>query len=578
MKRITLLTLSFVLSFSFLQAKTVDVEKAVNMATKTIGENQPQKGIGVSAVPKNHLTLIKTASPESNYYVFNKTENNGFVIISGDDVAKPVLGYSDKGNFDENNLPPALVYWLNFLNKEIAYATQNNLPTNPEWNNLTSIGTASVEPLLTTQWNQIAPYNNFCPEILEQKAQTGCVATAMAQIMKYYNYPPSGIGQSEAYTTNDGVDLPSVDFEIEYDWGSMLNYYFYYGMESYIEKNAVATLMYHCGVSVKTDYNLTGSGAFLTDAAKALVNTFRYDRKILVRDRFFYSNGEWENMLKEQIDRRLPVMYRGADTEGYGHIFVCDGYDMGYFHFNWGWGGNYDGYFVTTVLNPYNNVTYNAGQMMVINIMPEEGGEPLLDILMWPETNLSSSQSAVNNRQRFTITGSFWNSSFFTFNGHIGIALVDDEDQIIEIIGQQQHSIPLRLGRQNEIFSVSVSSNVTPGDYKIRIVAKQADGNDWTIVHGTNGYTDVLDLTVKNSVGILDVNSFDNITVYPNPAEDIVYISGENIFSVEIKDLSGRIIKQSNETTISVKELQSGIYLFVIQTESGIVTKKIVKK
>jgi len=729
MNKRTLLISLLILPLAFLQAKTVDFQKAVDVAAKTLYEESSSKsGVSVSATPENRLILVKSASPENNYYVFNEAEGKGFVIISGDDVAKPVLGYSDKGNFDENNLPPALVYWLEFLNSEIAYAVQNNLPSNAEWENISDFRTANVivEPLLTTTWDQAAPYNNLCPEINGYRTVTGCTATAMAQIMKYYNYPPNGTGQTRDYfIAKSSANVPEVDFgATNYDWENMRDYYD--GVTTDIEKDAVATLMFHCGAAARMNYDIGTSGATTLSAAQGLASYFNYESTLMQKIRSDYSNSEWELILKSQLDMRRPVLYEGFN-ETVGHAFVCDGYnDEDKFHFNWGWGGSQDGYFVSTALNTI-SYHFNLNQKIIIDIVPNERGLPLLPIYLSNPGIYPATTTAVDRGELFILNSIVENQGILDFTGNWAIALVDDDDNILEIIGTYYHYY---MGQAFNIYEHSkhplyiycqVSSDIAPGNYHIRTVAKSV-GGEWTIVRCENetGCVDILNLTVNETImpdnsslvlyndkkpafvinpnpiqqgqpvsvqfglfnhgpgnflgtvslglysngelvelidskrfeiyydeffpsdslyswssihptfssseilsepGIYQlalyqkaptgtlkmvdsylsyfnipyVNNIDievksgiitavaeneksSILLYPNPAEDIVYISGEKVLFVEIKDLSGRIIKQSSETAISVKELQSGIYLFVIQTESGIVTKKVVKK
>jgi len=509
MKKLTLFTSLLALSFSFLQAKTVYLEKAESVASKAIGESSAQKGIGVSAVSR--LTLVKSASAESNYYVFNEADGKGFVVISGDDVAKPVLGYSDKDSFDENNLPPALVYWLEFLNSEIAYAVQNNFPSNAEWDNFSNFSTAAVvvAPLLSTTWNQYAPYYNFCPEISAQKTLTGCTATAMAQIMKYHKYPLNGTGQSNAYTSEKGADVPAVNFgTTTYEWDNMLDNY---GAANTNQQNAVATLMFHCGASIGANYGTDGTSASIFTAAKALVANFGYDSTIIHLYREHYNNNEWEDLLRKQLDLKRPILYEGYNPES-GHAFVCDGYnDAGQFHFNWGWGGLYDSYFVTTALNPGTGGagsgpgTYNEGQTAVFNIIPEQGGKPLPNVVMWPGENMSSATTQIARNTYFSVTTSILSRSMFPFKGYLGVALVDDNDRILAVLGKTYWQLNLNYNGYNSLdISTTVPTTIPAGDYKIKTVAITTE--DTIIMRASAGYIDELPLKVIQAVTSVSLN------------------------------------------------------------------------
>jgi len=381
-----------------MQAKKVEADKAEKLAQNFMQSKRQQLRAGTTATlslkytASNKNSMLKSSQSDEPdtvyYYVFNVDEANkgGFVIVAGDDVVKPVLGYSDKGSYDENNLPSNFAWWMEEYQREISYAQSHNLPQSEsvknEWesylNGTVSTSTNSVAPLIQTHWDQGAPYNNLCPEIDGMSAPTGCTATAMAQIMKYWNYPASGRGKGGAYTTPSGINIPAVNFEVNYDWADMQNNYT--DSETFQQQNAVATLMYQCGLSVQMQYNANESVAMNQDICYALMNNFGYDRNMQLIFRngdglnLPYGDSEWETMLKAEIDAGRPVFYAGQDTiNNVGHAFVCDGYDnSGNFHFNWGWGMD-DGYFATTILNPGGNV-FSTGQCVITNMKPFYGG------------------------------------------------------------------------------------------------------------------------------------------------------------------------------------------------------------
>ncbi|MDR2581645.1 MAG: C10 family peptidase [Fibromonadaceae bacterium] len=378
------------------QAKKVELEKAERLAQRFVEkkhgqrakENVRLKHAAKRQKQKAGVRMLQS-EPEDivHYYVFsiNEDSNGGFVIVAGDDVVKPVLGYSDNGNYDESNLPPNFAYWMSHLQQQITWAQEHGIEQTEavrrEWERYIdgdiSASAGIVEPLIQTKWNQRAPYNNMAPMDGSNRSVTGCVATAMAQIMKFHNHPVRGYGWSEAYTTGTHeINVPSVNFDVEYDWDNMLNSYTSNAM--IIQEDAVATLMYHAGVSVQMDYSPTGSGAYSRDVPMALTAYFGYDRSIQHRQRENYNDAAWETMLMEQINAGMPVYYTGRNDES-GHAFILDGYDgAGKFHFNWGWGGLFDGYFVTTALNPgvggdgAGSGTYNDDQSIIINIKPDE--------------------------------------------------------------------------------------------------------------------------------------------------------------------------------------------------------------
>ena len=532
MKKLTLAILLTFVSSTFLQARQVDLEKALQ-AAKTYVRTQPQlKSSHIDDIRLAYIStdgsILKSSKDEEAvyYYVFNIGNENGFVIIAGDYAAKPLLGYSPTGYYDKNNLPPNFSYWMNCLQKEIAYAVKNEITpdeeTNAEWEayltgNITLKANTSVGPLISTTWSQTDPYNLFCPPYKDEKLSvTGCVATAMAQLMKYYGYPAAGTGSSEAYQTETyHINVPAVDLSTGYDWKNMTNTYT--ASSAPVEKEEVAKLMYHCGVSVEMDYGDL-SGARSSDAAKALIRYFNYDKSLQLKSRdhitqagkqfFFYSDAEWSSMMRNEIDARRPIYYSGTDDKLNGHAFICDGYDLDMFHFNWGWNGRYDGYFAFTALNPgkSDHVTgegvYRLYQDMIIGIQPNINGSPNYEIKMIPETPLQSSKSSVNKGEAFEVKVHYSNNGGNDFTGFFGVALTNEFGDILEIIGdyfRKEVTLPASL-QFAEALSVScaVSNNISSGTYKIRPAVKPSYG-DWVIITGVIEQANTLNLEVKNN-------------------------------------------------------------------------------
>ncbi|MDR1730014.1 MAG: thiol protease/hemagglutinin PrtT [Prevotellaceae bacterium] len=547
---------------SFLWAKKIDVENAERVA-RNHTESKDSQLRNISVRSENRLTLVKSASSENNYYVFNKAEGNGFIIVSGDDVAMPVLGYSDSGNYDESAFPPAFTYWMEYLQQEIAYAIENDLQQTEKikmaWDayltenssrlSLRS-GNVIVEPLIQTTWNQNPPYNNLCPKTqfplngLGGRTPTGCVATAMAQIMKYYNYPIRGTGASQAYQTgyNEDINVPSVEFNVDYGWDNMLD--IYSGTETLAQNSAVATLMYHCGVSVRMSYWSNSSGASYRDATRSLVNHFYYDAGIQLKKRCFYEDAAWDNELKKQLDKGQPLLYGGGSFES-AHSFICDGYDEdGYFHFNFGWGGSCDGYYLTTALNPGSggtgagNGNYSAAQEIVIDIKPDEGGLPVpgeLKLENWNSSadEFSSSSQSVDRNELFSVEFIITNVGLNpSLAGTAGIALVNGNDEIVEMIYSGDFP-SLFSGKSGEKRSTNatcfVSENVVPGNYKLRVMMKPPEG-EWEIVTARLDGIDRLDIEVKSNI-----RTEYELTLYDNLSSTVVSIDRGEVFSVSMQ-------------------------------------------
>ena len=348
-------------------AERVTSETAHKVATTFLNNNGTKSA---------QLTDLSKEAGFPNLYIFNAEP--GFVVLAADNCVQPILGYSLTGKFDAKDMPENLRWWLTGYSDEIQSAINNKTRATNEtakmWKELAegkgdvAKATNVVNPLIQTKWNQNKYYNNLCPAVsdgINGHAYTGCIATAMAQIMKYWNYPSTGIG-SHSYTWN-GQTLSANFGATTYDWNNMADYYEYYyvnGTDQYaqslpapseVEIAAVATLMYHCGVSVEMIYggNSTGGSAASTvDAAYALKTYFNYKSTThyelkSYNSTIYYTDSQWIAMLKEELNANRPVQYGGQDpNSNSGHAFVCDGYNSNdYFHFNWGWAGHYNGYF-----------------------------------------------------------------------------------------------------------------------------------------------------------------------------------------------------------------------------------------
>lgn len=361
------------LSFS----QSVSLSKAKEIALNhllTIGKNNLK-----SATLKKenfHFKAAKMAieNRDTLYFILNDTINSSFVIIAADQRVWPVLGYSMQGTFDETKQPDAFKVMLEQRGKEIAYIKANNLQPDQkvteQWNQLKSgmINTPStgVDPLVKTTWDQGCYYNELCPADNNGACghvTTGCVATAMAQIMKFWNYPNFGVG-SATYNHPVYGDL-SADFEsAPYNWANMPNRL----TES---NNEVARLMYHCGVALRMEYNPGNSGSYCQTAVKSLASYFKYNGNYQTIKKHDVDNRFWISALKNEIDAGKPVLISGFNKST-GHAFIIDGYrDEMYFHFNWGWSGNSDGFYYMQNLHT-ETMLFNEAQEAYLNICPSD--------------------------------------------------------------------------------------------------------------------------------------------------------------------------------------------------------------
>lgn len=400
-------------------AEHVDPETARKAATTFLSNN---------GAKTNQLTDLSKAAGFTNLYIFNG--NPGFVVMAADDCVKPILGYSLDNPFVVEDMPENISSWLQGYNDQIQYAIDNQLRANDEsakmWKELAEgnlkagKATTVVNALVQTKWNQngykyngkpLTLFNNLCPTVPSGghggRAYTGCVATAMAQIMKYWDYPSKGIG-SHSYLWNNetlGADFGSTT----YDWAHMTNKYSHISTDE--EKYAVDVLMYHCGVSVNMSYGGSGSSASTYDVMYALQTYFNYSPNMHYEVKKKYSNDEWIAMLKIELDEGRPLQYRGSSTRS-GHSFVCDGYDSeNNFHFNWGWAGSCDGYYSLddlTTTDPGTgggNGTYTFNQEAIFGIQPVQcaAAAPILEYDITGSRDLTLTWNAAENAVSYNV-------------------------------------------------------------------------------------------------------------------------------------------------------------------------------
>ena len=351
-KRLSLLILAVFSLFLDLRAHPVDQETARTMAVEFMGT----RDVTLSAA-------YQTEQGFDAFYIFNTTD--GFVIVAANDCETPIIGYSHEGRFDPDDVPVQLQDYLQVIAASIQYGIEHPMVAKKP---IADKATAVVAPLLTDRWHQGCLYNSFCPAFSSSPcghAEVGCVAVAMGQIMHYWDYPSNGWG-SHSYT-NLGTML-SADFgSTTYDWDHIPDSLT--EQSSAAEVEALATLLYHCGVAVDMKYRNYGSTTDPATIPNAMVRYFDYGRDMQLKKKDDYGNEEWLSMLKHCLDQQRPIIYVGFGSAG--HAFVCDGYDSNdLFHFNWGWGGNANGFFTIGNLNP-NGHDFNNTNYAILDIIPQ---------------------------------------------------------------------------------------------------------------------------------------------------------------------------------------------------------------
>ena len=443
-------------------------------------------------------TLVYAAK---SYYAFNTT--GGYVLISSDSRLPEVLGYSDSGkNIDFDSLPANMRYWLSCYDEQMSLLTAD---IKPKTQTLSTTDLTTVGPLMTSTWNQNSPFNDLAPIYSgSSHAAAGCVATAAAQIMYYWKYPQKGSGSHSYDWTNSwngSTTTLTANFgATTYDWGNMAD-----NAKSSSPANvkqAIATLLYHVGVACNMNYasnNTSSSGAVPNVMAQALKTYFNYDtnlQKLLYRSS--YSDTEFEQILKDEIDAGRPVLYSGWTTDGGGHSFVCDGYRSdGTFHINWGWGGSSDGWFVTSIMNPAvqgiggsEGGGYSKSQQIAVGIQPP---------ISYHKLNMDSLYVSVSQTTR---SGSFYvilrnikNYEWSSFGGTVGVALYDeDAENMLAVLKSSSQTLDSRKTTSKTLSSITIPSSYANGYYQLVGVYKDTDGV-WRPITATKDNYKLVQLT-----------------------------------------------------------------------------------
>lgn len=366
MERKSLLFLLTLLMPVFTYADRVSEQEALKIA------QQFMKGKVFKHAAMARRVGNATSADDRCFYVFNAESEGGFVIVAADDRVPAVLGYSENSSFDSENVPPNVEAWLQGYAEQIksiqetAYKLSQLTSTKKE--------RPAIAPMIKTKWNQRSPYNEELPMWNGKRCPTGCVSTALAQIMYYHQHPKDSTSIIPAYTTETNQivvdELPKTIF----DWSNMT---LTYNQNSLPEQNAaVAHLMKYCSAAIQADYKGTETPAYFEPVVTALKDYFGYGTNVAYYNRKDYSSETWDNMVYYELENKRPVLYSGASIyPGYSHAFIIDGYDgNGYYSVNWGWGGSYDGFFLLSNLNPKGSPYeyYSYYQDAIMGVSPDK--------------------------------------------------------------------------------------------------------------------------------------------------------------------------------------------------------------
>ena len=498
MRKLSLLLLAC-LTLGIAWAERVSVNTAQQVAANVAAGLSPSNLRSSSdlklvyAAPAKQQSGLRSADNESDYYIFNVGTGDGFIIVAGEDRVRPVLGYSAEGEVDMEKMPGNMKAWLEMYQREISWAVSQNISASGDvekaWQMYVNgsqlrMGEVRMLPKPTALWSQGEPFDGMTPLINGEHALTGCVATAQAIVMKYYEYPAKAVGGVSEYAgqtiTYDG-----------YDWANMLTDY----SNGYSNANAeaVAKLMWHCGANVEMDYGTNASGASTSLVSRSLKNVFGYSQSVQYVEREAYRWADWKALISNEIDQGHPVILSGTDpnpnpNEGGGHAFICDGYTSdGAYHINWGWGGYLNGYFLLSTLDEDGNgYGYSTNQGAVIGIHPTDGEAveptPFITAMMYNPDAVPSSPLPVGEPIYLRISWRY--SGVQSINFKQGLGVVDNEtDKVIYVSGSlDEHNLKESGGVYSDNITMNIMLNTPLAEnQRIAMVYSTDGGQTWQV-------------------------------------------------------------------------------------------------
>jgi len=526
MKRTTTILIAICVSALFANGKQISQNAALSAARKYSRTGQ--------VAPAKNLRSDKTNN--APYYAFNLEQ--GYVIVSGDDEMTELVGYAENGFFDAENVPPQMQLWLDGYAEYVAAVQSGKAKARKIL--LSDSPSVVVEPLVTTKWNQDAPFNNFAPEYTDdnnntQRCATGCAATAMAQIMKFHNWPEQGVGHY-SYEHQSFGTISSNFSEHVYDWTNMIDRY-NNGEYSSEQADAVALLMKDCGVSLNMNYGPV-SGASIYSYYPAFKNYFRYTSRTV--NRSGCETAEFTKIITDELQEGRPIIYCGTGEDG-GHAFVVDGYDTNYFlHVNWGWGGYSDGYFDMNYMDPTGlgigggSGAFKWNQGIVLARPLKDGVEPyefIQQLCFVPYDDVKGGifyeqEMPANKGDVVTIllrnTANLSGESFF---GSLNVGVFDDSGALVTMGNEERienNNGELLEFQSGSLYSVDLpmtlnTAGIADGNYIVRAMSK-ADGDVWRKFAST----DCLNMTVADgkvylsaptpNISMVGIGSYDTAT------------------------------------------------------------------
>ena len=515
-------------------------EKAARFMSSKKGKSSQARSMIRKSFGSSSVSLTAVESNEA-YYVFNVDSLNGYVIVSGDDRMPDVLGYSYSGSYNSDEIPDNMKAWLQGYADEYQYLQSHS---DAKVASLTSVKGEAILPMIPTHWGQDYPYNAMCPKIGDERTVTGCVATAMSQIMYYHQWPKQTSKKIPAYTTNTGIKMSAIDVNTAIDWDNMSDM-----------SQAVANLMFVTGCSVKMNYGLNfsgGSSAPVAYVPSALQDYFDYKNTIsyLQRDKYIGTQDSWNQQVYDELRNNRPVIYGGQSSMG-GHAFIIDGYDTDdRFHVNWGWGHS-DGYFLLTSLDGY-----NTSQEMVIGMEGKGSPEHKYAYAFLDEDNVLT---FCYDNERETRTGTIFEVNSFDWRNE------DYRDQITAVKFEDSFAdypfmttMRMMFSNMSNLTTVEGITNLNTQNvtdmYSLFLNCQKLESLDLSNFN-TQNVTDMLQMFANcSSLTSLNVSSFDtkNITKM-----DYMFSACQRLTSLDVSNFNTRNVTSMSSMFYACQKLDT---------------------
>ena len=552
-----------------LSAENVSQDQAKQIAEDFLRQSRSRAAVSLRMVYDGESSASRSSGQAPALYVFDNEGRNGFVVVSGDDAAYPILGYSYDGDFPEGQLPENFESWLQEMEKQVNYLRAQGAPT-MVGSRTEDVG-SMVKQLNTAKWSQDAPYNKLTPTVGGKKSPTGCTATALAIVMRHLKWPQTRTVEIPSYKNKtDQTTIASRPAGATYNWDNML---LEYKQGAYTDSQAdeVADFMADVAFMLKSDFGSEATGASAADVPIAVVKYMDYDKSCRFLQRHQYSATDWFKLVKDELDANRPVFYTGFNDKA-GHAFVLDGYTTNdYFSVNWGWGGYLDGQFRLDAMNPAgsgiggNNDHYNSGQGAIFGLKKDEGGEWASTMILG-EKGFTNCPAEFKKGTQFSVTmDEIGCSGSGYFNGNLLWAVTDKNGTIKEqLVVYAIKDLQVGYSYDNWKLDLTIQNTLKVGD-RLRVFYKPTGASDWTLMKGGDKCT--WEVILKEEV---DIDA--NVSLkYDRGSKRLIVKATDDItvklFTEDGQDISSRLETTAQGKVINASRFDLGTYVLRLEVD-----------